>query len=680
MAIALFMQSNAQCFTDEYQKELLESSPEIKAQYDYYREHGVPGDMVIRQTAKGKKAVRIIPVVFHVIHTYGAENISKEQILDQLVTLNEDFRRMNADTSSTREIFKDIAADMEIEFQLAHTAPDGGCTDGITRTYSTLTDGGDDLVKTLIRWDYRKYLNIWVVERIARNWNPPSFVAGYAVFPFATDETRDGIVIRHDFVGSIGTSDQGRAGRTLTHEIGHWLGLYHPFQGGCTSTFTWTDQVDDTPPVAQPSYRCPIGNNTCHNDDPDQLDMVENYMDYADGSCQNLFTIGQKDRVDGFLSNDAYRGLNVSAKTISQTGVNLDTLCPPIADFYTENLETVVCQSSGTLTFVDYSYNADVTSRTWYFPGGTPEISTEESPQVSWNEAGVYSVKLVSRNASGADSVVRDGFITVLPLVSLLKAPYAQTFESVNFDIGWTVESDGSGGWRRTTVRASDGIASMECRIDANTVMNTSYSLTLPPIDMTQHGSPVKLNFNHAYSRRLSNNTEVLFIRVSDDCGETWKNVKGYSASNGLATIAGNNEDWVPTSPIHWGFLSVDLSAYASSTNLMITIDVLARGGNSVFIDNIHVAQFGLGLPQPTAQNLFNIVPNPAQDNILITVSQAMQNSTMEIRDLSGRLLLQSQILGDELVVNTSDFADGMYVVSVMQEGIRRTQKLIISR
>ena len=130
---------------------------------------------------KKKGEVRIIPVVFHVIHAYGDENISKAQIEDQIRILNEDFRRMNADTSNTRDVFKSRASDFEIEFQLARKDPDGNCTEGITRHYSAFTDKGDDPIKSMFpAWDQKKYLNIWVVRNITYSSQLGGTVLGYA--------------------------------------------------------------------------------------------------------------------------------------------------------------------------------------------------------------------------------------------------------------------------------------------------------------------------------------------------------------------------------------------------------------------------------------------------------------------------------------------------------------------
>ena len=249
------------CGTDQFVDAQIENNKE-KAELIY----SVP-DAILNYSGNshGKKAVVTIPVVFHVIHEYGPENISKAQILDQMRILNEDFRRRNADTSKTRAIFKSIAVDCEIEFKMATKDPAGNCTDGITRTVSSLTNGGDEEAKQLIIWDQSKYLNIWVVKTIGRAAN----ILGYAVLPTSNDKSGDGIILRASYVGSIGTGSAEYAGRTLTHEIGHYLGLWHPFQdaqrdangdpisdcgnSNCQRSGDW---ICDTPPVLSASFGC----------------------------------------------------------------------------------------------------------------------------------------------------------------------------------------------------------------------------------------------------------------------------------------------------------------------------------------------------------------------------------------------------------------------------------------
>ena len=235
------------CGTTEAINELFKLHPELKQKQDEY--NALMQQKIAAKKALGKNAVEnkyIIPVVFHVIHTYGSENISDLQIQDQINILNRDFRKRNADTSNIikNTPFDTLAADINIEFRLAQIDPNGNCTNGIERIVSPLTNFANDKSK-LSPWPSQKYLNVWVVKSIGTGGN----VAGYAYYPgMIPSPLVDGVIILSDYIGSIGTSNPNRS-RALTHEVGHYLNLIHVW--GSTNSpevdCTGSDMVEDTP-------------------------------------------------------------------------------------------------------------------------------------------------------------------------------------------------------------------------------------------------------------------------------------------------------------------------------------------------------------------------------------------------------------------------------------------------
>lgn len=256
----------------------------------------------------------LVPVVVHVIHQGGPENISDAQVLSQLDVLNADFRRLNADTVNTRPIFRPVAADMGIEFCLATRDPQGLPTSGIDRVLTVET-----LPTALIAahgWDAARYMNIYVMPG----------GSNFASFPWEPVE-QQGIFITHGRFGTLGTAgteefaEFARFGRTVTHEVGHYLGLLHTFSYiGDIDLCFGGDSVCDTPPTEMRwvvSSCLDHGLNT-NEEVPDLPDQVENYMDYNTDSCSNMFTAGQRDRVLEKIAQ--FRSVLVSEENLLSTG------------------------------------------------------------------------------------------------------------------------------------------------------------------------------------------------------------------------------------------------------------------------------------------------------------------------------------------------------------------------
>ena len=246
----------------------------------------------------GERAVVTIPVVVHVVYNVAAENVSDTRIFEQIEVLNDDFRRLNADAGETPAHFLAEAADTEIQFCLATTDPSGNPTTGITRTSTTKTSfsTADEMKfatygKTI--WDRNKYLNLWVCDLSGG-------LLGYAQFPGGAAST-DGVVIDYAYFGVTGAAAPFNEGRTATHEVGHWLNLFHIWGDDGTSC-AGSDSVGDTPNQADETYNCPGGTIriSCSNG-PDG-DMYQNYMDYTDDGCMNLFTAGQKTRMQALFA------------------------------------------------------------------------------------------------------------------------------------------------------------------------------------------------------------------------------------------------------------------------------------------------------------------------------------------------------------------------------------------
>ncbi|MFT5725568.1 MAG: PKD repeat protein [Bacteroidia bacterium] len=681
------------CGTDEFVKEQISKGVEQPTLV-----YSVPEEVLnFSDLSHGKKAVVTIPIVFHVIHEYGAENISNAQILDQMRIINEDFRRQNADTALTRGIFKSIATDCEIEFKLATKDPSGNCTDGITRTVSALTNGGDEAAKQLIVWDQKRYLNVWVVKSIGRAAN----ILGYAVLPTSNDKSGDGVILLASYVGSIGTADENYMGRTLTHEIGHWLGLWHPFQNaqydndgvpipdcGTSNCQRSGDWICDTPPVFEASFGCNTSKNSCTNDAPDLLDQIENFMDYADGRCANMFTRDQRTRMLGYLGNTSTngRGSHISTSTATSTGINISNPCAAKADFHIVDRQVVLCEGKS-IQFEDLSWNGIVVDRVWTFEGGSPSSSTFANPTVKYNTGGKYKVTLKVTNAQGTSEVTKTEFIEVQDAVAELASPFLETFESPFSEFTWEKETIGNYGWKRVNnVGYNVGYASV-CAIDDKTASGLKFSLTSSNFDLSLHKDldPI-LSFRTAYSMRASGSAgERVVIYGSEDCGETWRVLKSLI---GITTLSSTNQfipDWAPTSNSDWKLQVISLKQYGfeNSTNLLIRFEVTSNSGNTIYIDDINVDRNVLSTGQNKLNSIsFNLLPNPSAGNFEVRLNAVYETINIEVTDILGQKLQTLKIaqqadgrVEQEIFIHQA----GIYFIRVYGLTLDYTKRIIIS-
>lgn len=583
---------------------------------------------------------RIIPVVFHVIHMGGAENISRAQILDQIQTLNLDYSRTNLDTANTRAIFKPVAASADVEFRLATLDPNGNCTDGVVRVMSPLTENATDAVKAVSYWPSNKYFNVWVVKSIDSDGGGGTTL-GYAQFPGFGSAQTDGVVIRHDYTGSIGTAAPfGGAGRTLTHEAGHWLGLFHTFQGGCAGGF-FGEGIDDTPPVLEANFTCSFSTNTCTNDNPDLPDQIENYMDYTGGTCQNMFTIGQVDAMNTVLSSTRSNIHSQANLTATGTAQLTEPQCAPIAALTASTW--LACTGEG-VTFTDASYNGTVTDHDWQLPGASPSSSTASDPTVSYGAPGVYSVTLTAGNANGSDSYTAQDLITIIPATAQLSTFQVQEgFEQVNPDIVVYNEGDLGSTWQRDAAAATGSFGYRIDTRDGNPA-GVLDEFVLPSMDLSPMGTSPALTFKVAYRQRNNNNNisqERLRVYVSVNCGLTWS-VRYNKVGTSLTSVSGAvTNDWAPTSAADWKEETVSMTNFVGEPHVLVKFQSTSDAGNSIFIDDINISgPSGIHGPEAFATALISPMPADASSTLSLRSHQGGQ-VLLTVIDATGRVVAQ---------------------------------------
>ncbi len=639
------------------------------------------------QNADQRVAVQyIIPVVFHIVHDYGIENISDAQILDQMDILNEDFQKRNADTSFVIPQFQGIVADVGIEFRLATLDPEGNCTDGIDRIPSKRTNNGDDGSK-LNGWPRRNYLNVWVVKSIGA-----SGVAGYAYQPASVTgmgATVDGIIILHDYIGSIGTGSPGTS-RALTHEIGHWLDLSHPW-GNTNSpgVACGDDGIPDTPRT-KGWQTCPSAANAivCDTVGPGTVENYQNFMEYS--YCSRMFTDDQALAMHAALnSNVSDRNHLWATSNLIATGTYTTTpvSCAPKADFHPNRY--MVCEG-GTITFTDDSWNGNVVSRVWQFPGGSANSYTSANPIVTYNAAGQYNVTLTVTNANGSDSITKIGYVIVGNAYGEVVGPIQEGFESTTvLNGGWYVVNHNNDNiyWHQTTAGSLTGTGSIVLDNYTNTTGEVD-DLISPQYDL-RFMTGITMTFKVAFASTIQDTgyiTEKLRILGSTNCGQSWVQITSRAGATLLSAglVPGY---FIPTNdPQIWKLITVTIpNTYAASRTRFKFEWTGGEFGNEFYIDDLNISSNNVGINEVSTVTYFDLFPNPAQDNSTIKFAvKESQQVKISITDLNGRIVQQisdetfSQ--GEHVVAfSTAELASGMYLVTVDDGTTRQVKKLAVN-
>jgi PKD repeat protein len=588
------------------------------------------------------------------------DNISDAQIQSALTILNQDMRRLNPDTANLRAVFKSSAADLEVEFVLAKIGPNGECSNGINRRWNINSLAANNNIKSSLSWPNTKYLNVWVVRGInLAGTAAGTIVLGYSAFPYnGIPGTQDGIVIRHDQLGSIGTA-QGERHRTLTHEVGHYLNLFHTFQGGCA----FGDQCADTPPVAASSSGCNSTQNTCTVDLPDLPDMIENYMDYSSNQCMNTFTQNQKSRAKAVLTSSQLRGNLASAANLMATGVSGTANCSPVADFEIAN--PLLC-SGEALTLIDRSSSIGTPIYHWNVLSATNQVLHHvmtQNPSLTMPDPGRYTVSLTVQASNGSNTLNKPLSVTVRPVSGTSHIPwFIGTMEEELPNASWaTTTFADSSYWRRSTAAAQQGQASYLFQNSKLAAGGEVSALVGGPFAYPNTGT-LNLRFAHAFARKASTNNDQLKISVSSNCGETWQLVRIIPAFQ-LGTAAIVATPYVPAAS-EWKYTSVNLATLGlqSAGNLMVKFALSSGGGNNLYLDDVQLSTT-LSNEELATETVW-IQPNPSRSGAILAGAQG----EVRVLDLSGRLIWKSYADGD---LALPDLPAGSYVLHCAGASLR---------
>ena len=700
------------CVTHKKEADLLQNPDYVaaKAQDNITREQEV-----INGVNQPEATVYYIPVVFHLLHNNGPENISDEQILDALAVLNRDYALQNADANNVHADFNAstpgatvIPANVEIQFRLATISPKNNyseCFSGITRTVSPLTvdlgqnSSGQDLdnvdgfdqVQAIINgndvfngaWPGDRYLNVFICSSIGG-------AAGYTYRPnsnFPSTNMYNGIWVLHNYLGSIGTSSTYTS-RTLTHEVGHWLNLPHPWgstnnpglAANCNS-----DDSDDSPlitdtPNTRGSTSCNLNENFCG-----PRANVENYMDYS--YCSKMFTPRQVVAMRSAVnSNVANRDNLITTANLNLVGANGNlTLCK--AEFSAD--KTTICVNDQ-VTFDDQTYST-ANGWTWTFTGGTPATSTAQNPVVTYSTPGIYNVTLQATDGTNADTEAKTSYIRVLPDGATL--PFLESFESFSTLTNvneWEIFNPSGNGFELTTTAGHTGTKSAKLSNYNQPAGNTD-ELISAPVDLSglTSADAITLSFRYAYRKRSSGNDEWLKVFVSNDCGAGWaqrKTIHGSLLSNVVVSSA-----FTPASQADWETVHMtNVTSSYFTDNFRYKFEFESDGGNNFYLDDINIYE---GAPSDvlvanvlengaTIEGL-SVYPNPADNELNVRFSIAnAENAYLTIQDVSGKTVQNNFVKANSganlVMMNTSSLAQGMYFLQVRVGTTNQTLQFVV--
>lgn len=548
----------------------------------------------------------IIPIVFHVVVANQA-TVTDSMILAQLNRINEDYSGSNAD-SANGSPFYSVRGHSKIQFCLAKRTPTNTTTNGIVRVtssvQSTLRTG--DPVKYNAQggssaWDTDKYVNVWIADL-------PTGLLGYGTFPGSISAEQGVVVLTGTLPG--GNEAPYNNGRTLTHELGHYFWLLHPWGStSCADDFPNTPGLDDTPLQSDPTYGCPTGAQPtgCTSPTPPGR-MYQNFMDYTDDGCMTMFTKGQNLRADqaltlfrsGLLTSNGCQPVvplpNDASVSFINAPANFSECLGPSTSL------SVTLQNMGSNILTSASITVEVNNNLVQTFNWTGNLAPTASATINLNTVnlivGQNSISVCTKNPNGSTdpvpsndckNAVAYGSAFFWPSASL---PLSEGFEGSNFPpANWTrVNPDNNLTWQRNT-------AGISASGNANAFIDHFNYLSIAQTDdLLSPNLPIGLadslwiSFWGSYKGRSGFPNEFLQVDVSTNCGNTFTNVY-----NNLASLDFAEEPvsiitpWLPAAKSQWKNKSLNLSSFIASRNIIVRFRMLNQKGNNFYLDDILV-------------------------------------------------------------------------------------------
>jgi PKD repeat protein len=677
------------CYTTEMQNEWFQKHPELKKEFDKNQDELAEIDKIMFKSGYRQKSAaastHTIPVVFHILHTGGAENISDAQVMDAVNILNEDFNKLNSDTNNVVIQFKNIIGNAQIEFRLATKDPNGNCTNGIIRHWDANTNwDNSNFANYVYTWPATKYMNVYVVKTMGGG------AAGYTYLPGSgIPSVGDAIVILSTYVGSIETGNSSTS-RALTHEVGHWLNLPHTWGGSNQPGVACGDDgVGDTP-VTKGFNSCNLSNAVICS--PGVVENMQNYMDYA--YCQRMFTTGQAARMQLAINSGVNGRSNLSTPSnLASTGVTSPGVgCIP--KHVIGAMPTLMVCSGKELTLTSYTFNANPTSYSWTADNGAVILDpTDQSTPITFLNPGNTIVNCIVSNANGSST--QSLMIAVENGIADFASTHSETFDSgLQAPTNWSIINTTTPAekWEMLQGVGSDDINCVY--IPGETLSpNTIEILETPTYDF-KHNQGAVFTFKYAYAKNTTTNKDVFKVQASRNCGGTWVDV--WTPSNTfLATGSGGITNDLYIAPASYEWKICDLTAapnfqlFRTEETVRLRFffqeDVGGPGhGNRFYLDEVSFTT-PVGVNELTRAIGFNVYPNPsnAEFNVNFNLSEPGRIS-YEVVSITGSVLISSNEIeyahgNHEIKINENGSLNaGIYFLNFNLNGTKMCKKIVI--
>lgn len=686
--VQAFGQSISTCGQAEVMNAWFTRHPEKKVQFDELQNQKVNQQQngIVAKTQSTPSYT--IPLVFHILHLDGVENISDAQVLDEVNILNRDYQKQNADTIAIIPTFTNNIANVGFSFKLATIDPNGNCTNGIVRHYTSKTNWDvNNLNDFIYSWPTNQYLNIYVVKTLNINATAYTFLPGTGV-----PSNCDAIVSMHNMIGSIGTSQLSYS-RVLTHEVAHWFSIPHIWGvSNAPGVACGDDGVSDTP-ITKGFSTC----NTTSSDicTPGIFENAQNYMDYS--PCKIMFTNGQAANMHASINGSLNGRNNLSTNTnhILTGVVNSTYSCTTLADFYVT--KSLNC-TGGTYTFTSLSqFGPSTGTLQWSFPGGNPSTSTNSTVVVSYPTAGTFSVSLTATSSNGTDTETKNSYITVVNGQGGLTVPYIFDFEGASLPGNITVinEQLDTVLWKHNSMVGANSTSKsiyINNFPDSTNYGNRDYFET-PFFDFT-NTSALNLSYYYAYAKRYATQADSFKVQYSLDCGGTWSNILGIPNINTMASNSGGtlNTTFIP-SVSQWKLVSIPSGLLSNLNNkpsvkfrFFFKADYLVDGANNIYIDQINLAGSTVTSLSDLEKSIsLSVYPNPTNAvSVIEFTSPADALVDVRVYDVTGRVVEEKEtnVFSDvtsKIEINAStQLNSGIYFVTINFGRQKITKKIII--